>query len=263
MPTRLQDVSIYTWRTTAMLLFRGAVSPRHEHITTQFSLSVDGSSRVRTEGSEWRSAAGILVPQGLAHEYDATVGGLHLVVWIEPESLAGRAIRSRYAGDQIHAFTDEQLGDLRSEVRALLVDTSGPTGARRVRARVIETLTGEQPRTATGLDARLERAIAVMFEHRAEDLSVSQLASRVGMSESSLSHLFREHIGVPVSRYRMWLRALEAARILQQAPTITDVAHAAGFSDAAHLTRTFRQLFGQTPSAFLGGSVQVCVMDAD
>ena len=38
-----------------------------------------------------------------------------------------------------------------------------------------------------------------------------------------------------------------------QGETMTDAAHVADFADAAHLTRTFNQMFGIAPSALMRG----------
>lgn len=258
----IEKVKVFTWRTTSMLVFTGAKSPMHEHVTTQFSLAVDGDSRARLEGGEWASAPGILIPQGMPHEYDATQG-LHLVLWIEPESRAGRAIRQRYPEDRLHLFSEEDVAGLREQIRPVFDADFGPKDATRLRNMVLEKLAGEYPQPEGRIDPRVRKAIDVMYEHRDEDLSVGELAERIGLSESHLSHLFSEQIGVPVSRYRMWLRAVEASRQLTGGKSITEVAHAAGFSDGAHLSRTFKRLFGQTPSAALEGAMEVYAIDED
>lgn len=75
-------------------------------------------------------------------------------------------------------------------------------GLRR-RQRVIEHLAGDLPSPTGRIDPRVRRAIEAMVQHRDQDLAVGELAARVGISESHLSHLFSEQVGVPVSRYRM------------------------------------------------------------
>jgi AraC-like DNA-binding protein len=59
----------------------------------------------------------------------------------------------------------------------------------------------------------------------------------------------------------MWVRTMEAARLLGSDLSITDVAHRAGFADSAHLARTFKRLIGQTPSAAQRGALGVLVID--
>ncbi|TGL76672.1 helix-turn-helix domain-containing protein, partial [Leptospira yasudae] len=48
------------------------------------------------------------------------------------------------------------------------------------------------------------------------------------------------------------VRILEAAKLLKDGKSITEAAHAAGFSDSAHFTRTFKENFGFVPSLFFG-----------
>jgi AraC-like DNA-binding protein len=61
-------------------------------------------------------------------------------------------------------------------------------------------------------------------------------------------HVFTESVGVPVRPYLLWLRLQRAACDLVNGASVTTAAHAAGFSDAAHLTRTFRRMLGTTPT---------------
>lgn len=51
-----------------------------------------------------------------------------------------------------------------------------------------------------------------------------------------------------VRRYLLWLRLRTALEMAGAAPSLTAVAHAAGFADSAHLTRTVRRMFGIVPS---------------
>src|SRR4029453_15865292 len=55
-------------------------------------------------------------------------------------------------------------------------------------------------------------------------------------------------LGVPVRPYILWLRLQRAACDMMNGASVTNAAYRAGFSDAAHLTRTFRRMLGATPS---------------
>jgi len=80
------------------------------------------------------------------------------------------------------------------------------------------------------------------------DLSLRKLASIAGLSQSRFMHAFTESVGTPLRHYILWLRLQLASRELAAGTSITETAHRAGFSDGAHLTRTFRRMMGTTPS---------------
>jgi len=89
------------------------------------------------------------------------------------------------------------------------------------------------------------------------DTSARALAAGAGLSESSFLHVFKESTGTPLRRYLLWLRLQRAAGLILTSRSLTDAAFAAGFADAAHMTRTFRRLFGVTPSALLQDREQI------
>jgi AraC-like DNA-binding protein len=52
--------------------------------------------------------------------------------------------------------------------------------------------------------------------------------------------------------YILWLRLQRAAAHLQRGESLTQAAHAAGFTDSAHLSHAFRRTFGMSPSEIAG-----------
>ena len=51
----------------------------------------------------------------------------------------------------------------------------------------------------------------------------------------------------------LWRKVTRAMVAVASEGTIAAAAHAADFADAAHLTRTFYQMFGMAPSALMRG----------
>ena len=80
---------------------------------------------------------------------------------------------------------------------------------------------------------------------------LGELATSAGLSSHRLTHLFTEQVGIPLRGYRRWVRLLLAAEALRNGATLNDAAHEAGFADAAHLHRTFRDQFGLRPGQLL------------
>lgn len=107
------------------------------------------------------------------------------------------------------------------------------------------------------VDHRVRRCVAAL---RADpSLTTASLAGTVGLSESRLRHLVLEQLGVPLVRVRWWLQMRLVAKALSRRFTLTAAAHEAGFSDAAHFTRTFRRMFGFAPSTLLAAGVVLIV----
>lgn len=80
---------------------------------------------------------------------------------------------------------------------------------------------------------------------------ITEAAEIARTSATRLSHRFSEEIGLPFRRFVLWTRLKRAAEISRGGGDVTTAAIGAGFSDAAHLSRTFRAMFGLSPSTIL------------
>ena len=76
--------------------------------------------------------------------------------------------------------------------------------------------------------------------------AVDTLADELNLSESRFLHLFKAEMNIAWRPYLLWRRLLCAINSLQRGLSATEAAHVAGFSDSAHLSRTFRNNFGMT-----------------
>lgn len=74
----------------------------------------------------------------------------------------------------------------------------------------------------------------------------SQVATQLSLSESRFLHLFSKEMGIAWRPYLLWRRMTCAIQALVQGQSATQAAHLAGFSDSAHLSRTFRKNFGMS-----------------
>jgi len=81
------------------------------------------------------------------------------------------------------------------------------------------------------------------------DLTVAKIAELIHVSERTLSRAFARQ-GELASRV-LWRRRLERSyRLLEErgGDQVTQVAFACGFSDLAHFSRSFKKLYGTSPS---------------
>lgn len=104
------------------------------------------------------------------------------------------------------------------------------------------------PAQLENVDATLARVVERL--HCAEHLNFKavELAAWAHLSTSRFGHRFRDYTGMPLRPYLRWLRLQKAAASIVAGASATTAAHAAGFADAAHLSRTFARHFGIAPS---------------
>jgi AraC-like DNA-binding protein len=79
-------------------------------------------------------------------------------------------------------------------------------------------------------------------------MSLAEAAALAHLSPSRFRHLFVAETGTTFRAYVLWVRIQHAIVDMMAGRSWTDAAHAAGFADSAHLNRTFRRMFGISPS---------------
>lgn len=110
-----------------------------------------------------------------------------------------------------------------------------------------QLLTVEEP-DKKYIDPRIERAINIIQLEPDRPISQEALAATVGLSASRFRHLFSEHSDIPFRRYRMWRRAIAAMSSLHKVDNLTYAAMEGGFTDSAHFSHCFQDIFGVRPS---------------
>ena len=113
---------------------------------------------------------------------------------------------------------------------------------------MLRRLAAAAPRPARP-DARIVRAIAEIVRRIDQPVSLTDIADAVHMSAGRLRHLFVAETGIPFRPYVLWLRLQHALEQAIGGASWTEAAHAAAFADSAHLSRTFRRMFGMSPTA--------------
>lgn len=99
--------------------------------------------------------------------------------------------------------------------------------------------------------AQMNRLLARMGASSDHRLSVAEMASAVGLSESWFANVFKKTTGKTPLQWQMGQRIELAQKLLLEGElALSDVAARLGFSDQAHLTRAFRQMTGNTPAAW-------------
>ncbi|HEV2212377.1 MAG TPA: AraC family transcriptional regulator [Gammaproteobacteria bacterium] len=96
----------------------------------------------------------------------------------------------------------------------------------------------------------LERARGFLEAHRAENVSLSELAQEAGMSRFHLLRAFRERYGLPPHAWLMQHRLRQARRLLRAERPLVEIAGELGFADQSHFIRRFHAAYGITPGRY-------------
>lgn len=103
------------------------------------------------------------------------------------------------------------------------------------------------------LDHRVSRCIEMLNTPDLFSERQARLAEQVHLSPSRLNHLFKQSTGVSYRRYRLWSQLLHFMRDVSRSNDLTRSALDSGFSDAAHLSNSYRKVLGISPAALLRG----------
>jgi len=173
-------------------------------------------------------------------------GATLAVLLIDPETRSYRSLSHHYEGVSGHEdLGPERAERLRRKARAWL-DTD-PERYWRTAVRLL----AQPGSTHRAVDKRVEGAMRCIRERLPDRASLAELAGEVGLSEGRLTRLFRREMGFSLGRYAQWQRVRGAMVAIAAGGNMTDAAMDAGFADSAHLSRTFRCMFGLPPSAVL------------
>lgn len=108
----------------------------------------------------------------------------------------------------------------------------------------------ERPKGRPSLSRQqLDRSRDYIDAHCFETIRLSALASLLGLSETYFSHAFKASTGMPPLRWQMETRIGKVKDMLDDDRyTLAEIAAIAGFSDQAHLSRSFKRSVGVAPS---------------
>jgi transcriptional regulator GlxA family with amidase domain len=210
-----------------------------------FVLGLDGDLKTRASASgPWVDAAGVVTAPDISHAIDAS-GRDVLLVFLDPESDVGAALSPLFTGAVRIVSRDECAALARDADPRAIMRSDGAEWTRRA----AEVLGAGSVPGRRNVHPRIRKLLGLLRTGASGRTSLEALAVAVGLSPGRLMHVFTESIGIPLRPYLAWLKLQRAAGAIVSNMPLADAAHAAGFADAAHMSRTFRRMFGVAPSA--------------
>lgn len=189
------------------------------------------------------------------------VPGDYTVFFLDPDAVTRAAEQLELGGAPHFVGSGVNRPDLWqrfASIKALLGPACPETLEQELSRLVAKLLLETQPKAQApdAKDRALEGVRDLLRErYRADPNRVVRLtavAEEVGISYHRLVHSFSRRFGVAPYEYVSLVRAQHALSVLRQGPreecrSLTAVAQVCGYSDSAHLSRSFRRYWGQTP----------------
>jgi AraC-like DNA-binding protein len=252
-PNSMQSTkaALYISPTRMLLASPNLVADAHQHAVMQFTCSLDGTPfSVWTENDGWQRTEGVLIDSNISHSVK-DFSGWQVTACIIPDARKGKRIQDKVLkGAPIKYFESSDIAPVIEAIqitRHQLLETGA--GFHALIDAVYDHLLQEDS-FLPPLDARITSAIHSIRQNIHGNLSAAALAAEVHLSEHRFLHLFKEQIGAPLRQYILWQRIAVATEAFINGLSAKEAAYEAGFSDPAHFSRTFSQMFGAQPSSY-------------
>lgn len=249
-PASRWTAALYLTPGSALYLGPLAATTRHRHHALQACVGREAGFRLRLGVRDpWQILQAAVVDADVAHEFDGG-GRLHAMLYLEPECGTER-LNAISVGFGLSMLDADRLDTIRREMADAVAGGFAPESVLELHRQMLHLL-GRAVSERRPLDQRIERLLEAMRRDPGAPWSLTDAAKVLALSPGRARHLVVGEIGIPLRRFRRWIRLEAALHVLADGESLTTAAHRAGFADSAHLSRAFREMFGLTPSTVTG-----------
>ena len=242
--------------------------------------TIDGYGKIKVNGEEreMRRHSLLVINSGVAYRieapdesveyialnFDYTQSAAHLSVPVKPESV--RSFESRMLIDA-RSFEDsdslsgvlyvegidsieKRLTQLVGEYMQKLIYHEAMCGHLLAEC-IFDALRFSQMGNQGAQKVTGDRIISFIYDHYSESLTNETVGRALGYHPNYVSFLVKSMTGMPLHRYVLHLRLMNAASLLENtAMSVSEVAARCGFCDAAYFSGYFKKHFGVAPSEY-------------
>ncbi len=217
----------------------------HSHLAVHLILGTESNVHCDISG-EHIEAPGIFIAADITHTAYTTGGGM-LVYLFDPACRYADMINEiRLCGEPFQLLPENTADKIRSAWNSSVSPAQAD--------RSILDILGFPAADASRRDGRATAVLDLLrsLDDIPEDI-VQRLCSEACLSQSRLSHLFRENVGISLHRYLAWEKMRKGYVNYQKYGSITEAAMRAGFDSPSHFAATCKRMFGISFSDFVKG----------
>jgi AraC-like DNA-binding protein len=247
------DSKLYITKGAALFIGTIADTVFHKHHSIQITISLK-KSFVMQIGNKTINTGSIIINSGIDHKLIG-IDDIQALLLIDPESAYGCIFKN-------HIWNNKYLNiKINNHIKSYLENTNDKDFCIIEIIRQIAIVCGASTNNKKIInDIRINKIINLIETIDEKKVTIKNLASVISLSESRLQHLFKNHTGISIKKYLQWKRMIDGVNIIVSGKDFTFSSHEAGFSDSAHMSRTFKEMFGINLSDIFKNSRSVQVV---
>lgn len=238
----IRSGTVHMWN--GMILFLGTVidTALHRHHALQLVLGLDGSFDIDTE-AESISTKAVFIDSDVHHRLRGEASTQALLLFESGSKTANR-LKTVLKNRNMLYFSDGVWNKQSIfEFQKCIMEEPNIDQV----SDIVKTFLDKvfwQTNESNPVDPRIIKARTLIDNLEEKKIFANEIAEALFLSETRFIHLFKQETGIPFRQYLLWKRMMDSIKFLIDTRDITQAAHEAGFSDSAHLARTFKDNFG-------------------
>ncbi|WP_280418783.1 AraC family transcriptional regulator [Nocardia carnea] len=225
----------------------------HSHTHHQLAWTRRGVLGVAVGDAYWvlPPTRALWLPAGVVHRTgatrDAVLCSLYLdparcaLDWAEPTAVGVDTLLAQLI---THLTRRDLAADARLRAEAVVLDLLHPVPA----------LPIDVPEP---IDERVRAVADTLLADPADSRSLDAHAQSIGVSRRTLTRLFVRDTGMSFDRWRTHMRLRAALPFLAEGCTVSQAAHAVGYTSASAFLAAFRRTVGTTPGRYLHAGTEI------
>ena len=241
---------IYLWTNAALLILDGIKTSMHSHYAFEIYIGLKSEFQMDT-GAGFKKYRCLVVNSNVPHQFSGQNGPYALILVHPGDHRTSQMLLALLDGNKYKDFCElPWLHHTKNESEMVPIPYTCDTALTWVQNQLnnFNQYPGAKSGSTKEMDPRIKQSCKFIKQSCNNNLRLSDLAAFACLSESRFRHIFKDETGVTIRQFILNARTSEAAKLIIQGYSKTDAAHEAGFSDSAHLSRTFKNMYGLTLS---------------
>ncbi len=231
-------------------------SSSHSHPALQLFLSIEGDLDIEILDESF-SCQCVVVNKNIRHAFN-TKRRIHFSLIIVPGTILADQLCQRMKDSNHLIYDSEEIKDIQKQAKLLLSNHS-IEGYQKFKQELFQFLGVEE--NSRMYDGRVLELLSHLDECSCDEHSIEKFASKVSLSSSRLSHLFKEQTGVTIKSFIMLHQMEQAFMGMLGGESVSESALNAGFDSPSHFAATTKRLIGMSASFSIKDSEFLKVFD--